>query len=208
MGRNRVRGKEDRGFTIVEMMIVVAIIGAILAIALPYFAGFLRRARLDNAARQIDMVMLKARIEAIRRGNQVGVIVSTDSTMDGSSVSKPNAYRGAVVFVDNSPANGSFDSGETILTTFSMPPGSNLVGYAVDTVDKTAPATSSQTYSFVFTPFGSAVSVASGSMRSVYVYDTVGNTIQIGIPVAASGRVQMTKLVTGGGYVSSPWTWY
>jgi type IV fimbrial biogenesis protein FimT len=207
MRLNRVPGKQSSGFTLTELMIAVAIIGAILTIALPYFAGVLRRVRLDSAARQFDMILLKARIEAIRRGNQVGVIVSTDSTYDGSTTAKPNAYRSAVVFVDSN-ANGTFDSTETVLTSYALPSGSSTVTYSIDTVDKSTPGSTVQTYYFVFTPFGSAVSVASGSMRSLYVSDGVGNTIQLGIPVAASGRVQMTKLLTGGGYEAPPWTWY
>jgi len=91
--RFRSYRSDQKGFTTVETIVVVAIIGIVLAITIPYFGSAMRRSRLTSEARQIYMPLLKARLEAIKRGNNVNVEISTDSSK--------TSYRTALVFIDN-----------------------------------------------------------------------------------------------------------
>src|SRR5687768_8919086 len=47
--RNRIHADDDRGFTLIELMVVVLIIAILLAIAIPTFLGAQNRAK-DRAA--------------------------------------------------------------------------------------------------------------------------------------------------------------
>jgi type IV fimbrial biogenesis protein FimT len=61
----------QHGFTVLELMIAVAVAGVLSAIAGPGMMDFVRANRLNTAARQLDADMLVARREAIKRNQRV-----------------------------------------------------------------------------------------------------------------------------------------
>lgn len=195
------------GFSLTELIVVLAIAALIFAIAVPIFNTMAHRARVDSAARQVNIELLSARLQAIKRGNNVGMAVSNDASATA-------LYRRVIVFVDQN-VNGTLDvdgSGnptEPLLADELLPPESQDVSLRIDAPDAASPSTTPATTYLVFTPFGS---VAAGTgAKAVYLGDTHGNLVQVRVASSSSGKIAMTKKLVSGGtttYVEQPWHWY
>ena len=84
MRRRRFR-HDQHGFTLVEMMIVVGIIGVMAALGAPLFNGFFADLRLKAAARDAADALRLARIEAIRTNTPHLVFFSTGPADPGGT---------------------------------------------------------------------------------------------------------------------------
>lgn len=60
-----------RGFTVIELMITLTLLGILLALALPGFNGFIRDSQIRTAASAIENGLQLARAEAVRRNDEV-----------------------------------------------------------------------------------------------------------------------------------------
>lgn len=74
--RNAKRGGRTAGFTLVEIMVVVGIIGVMAAFGTPLFAQFFGDLRLKAAARDAADAFRIARVDAIRTGQRQLVLFS------------------------------------------------------------------------------------------------------------------------------------
>lgn len=68
-----------RGFTLIEAMLVIAVIAILLTAGLPSFSSLIDRHRLRGAANDLHAALLLARAEALRRGTAVSVAFNTDA---------------------------------------------------------------------------------------------------------------------------------
>ena len=62
-----------RGFTLIELMVVVALVALLVGVGVPSFTGFIATQRLKTAASDFSMSAVFARSEAIKRNADVTV---------------------------------------------------------------------------------------------------------------------------------------
>jgi len=113
MSENKFQVRSS-GFTIVELLVGIAILGIITAIALPNFSSFLVKTRVDNQISELHRLVSSARNAAINSGQNVTLCPLSTANKCGSSWQNQLS-----IFTnsDNTSANNSvFDSNtESIL---------------------------------------------------------------------------------------------
>jgi type IV fimbrial biogenesis protein FimT len=73
-------GRPQAGFTLLELVITVAVLAIALAVGIPSFQGITNRNRLSAVTNEIVGATQLARMEAIRRNNRVVMCPTTNGT--------------------------------------------------------------------------------------------------------------------------------
>ncbi len=111
-----------RGFTLVELMVVIAIVAVLLAVGLPSFRDTLQRNRVATLSNEIVGSLSLARNEAIRTTRGGGVCASSDGATCGNDW---NA--GWLVWANAGVANGTLDAGDEIVRVIDAHPNMRIV---------------------------------------------------------------------------------
>jgi len=107
---NPGRVQRTQGFTLVELMITVAIMAIFLGIAAPSFENITLRSYLRSYTSAFTSSTVLARSEAIKRNAMVKMCVSTD----GAICAAGGWEQGWIVFADAND-NGTVDGNEVVL---------------------------------------------------------------------------------------------
>lgn len=164
-----------RGYTLIELMITVALIAIVLTLAVPEFRTLLQNNRSITTASNLKASMQHARSEALKRGTFVSLCPQARNfTACGSDWTQ-----GWIVFT-NPDENTSFSGSEVLIRTYP----------ATDT---------SMNFSFnqsstliTFRPNGMAATVSSGQQITVDATGCVGPARRV-ISVSATGRVDISE---------------
>lgn len=118
--------KKYSGFTLLELMITLTIVGLVTAFAVPSMSTFTKNDRLATQINALVGHLALARSEAVLRNQQVIVCVSNNST----SCSGNDWKDGWIVFIDADNDSG-FTAGETIVRAQPALEGGNTLNSTI-----------------------------------------------------------------------------
>jgi type IV fimbrial biogenesis protein FimT len=113
-------GRKVAGFTLVELLVSMAVLAALTAVAIPNLVQFGREARMSMLSNQFLADLANARSEAIKRGRRVVLCKSPDGV---ACTSSGHWSQGWLVFEDTNN-NGLREAAETRISVVeAQPPG-------------------------------------------------------------------------------------
>lgn len=142
----------SRGFTLIELMITLAIVVILLVIGIPNLTALMIKSRLSGQVQEFYGVIDFARSEAIKRGTSVSICKSANGSACGGSWSN-----GWIIFVDQNSSGTRDNIGstneETLLrvfpalpTNYTLNANNNLANYV--TYDRLGMANQNGTFVF------------------------------------------------------------
>lgn len=152
-----------RGFTLVELMVVIAVLAIALGVGVPAFNGIIQRNRLAASANEVVAAMQTARMEAVRRNRRAVLCPSTD----GASCSGSNWGR-LVVFIDEDLSGNVNGDEEVVRAADIVRPGSGV--------------TASGANNLIWFGSDGRVSVGAGDTARI-------SLVSASLPAAESGRL-------------------
>jgi type IV fimbrial biogenesis protein FimT len=120
--------KKYSAFTLLELLITIAIVGIVTAIAAPAMQTFIKNDRLVTQINSLVGHLSLARSEAVVRNQQVVVCVSNNSTTCAGS----DWSEGWIVFVDTDN-DSAFTAGEPIVRAQQALEGGNTMNSSIGT---------------------------------------------------------------------------
>lgn len=121
---------EGRGFTVLELMITVAVLAILLGMAVPAYRDTIRNNQIAASSAALVTALSLARNEAMKRGRRVSVCAANANVCAAGT----NWSNGWIVFVDDFGAVGVINDGDLPLQRWAAPPR----GVAVVSVQGTA----------------------------------------------------------------------
>lgn len=184
--------KKYSGFTLIELMITLIIVGILLAVGVPSLKSFMQGNQLIAASNELVSALHVARSEAIKLNSRVSICESSD----GATCSNTGSWKnGWIVFVD---ANGDLANTGTPCAAVNndcllrIHDAFNDNQLTVAGLDANAAAINSFTFSSRGLPKAVNGSSQSG-VFSVCSLDTAGNTTgSRAVVLSLSGRVRIS----------------
>jgi type IV fimbrial biogenesis protein FimT len=188
----RSNPKRSAGFTIYELMLVLAIAGVMFGLAIPSMRQFIWNNRMTSSANDLLTAVYRARSESVKRHTQSILCFSSDSEA-AQPACDGDGSQGWVVFADTN-ANGAADAGEEVVLRHGPIP---------DTITLTAKPDDNAGY-LAFNTAGFARDIALGTdLGGVVLCDKRGNVATTGpnysaargLLISPTGRPKVTRVV-------------
>jgi len=176
--------KKYAGFTLIELVVAVAIILVLTAVAIPNAMAMLRSYRLAGSARAISHQLSLARLSAATDFTNAQLVIDTAVV--------PNTY---IVQVWDKSIPGFVDVGGTQFLSQGI-----SFGFGAATVAAGGQAPMQQTLQAVFNSRGIPIDGAGAANPNdvIYLADDLGNAYAVGVTVGGHTRVYQ--------YIAGGWT--
>lgn len=161
--------RQLHGFTLIELMITLAIAAILAGLAAPSFADLIKNNRMTTQYNELLGSLSIARSEAIKRALTVTVCHSNDLSTPACT---GEWQEGWLVFVDNN-GDGVFDTGvDEVIRVHSVLSGGNTLNFARDRISYQSDA------------------LATGFTGTFTLCDDRGDSSSKGLVVSNTGRVR------------------
>lgn len=161
-----IKSKVAKGFTLIELIVTMAVLAILVALAAPSFTSVINGNRLTGNANELMTTLQSARMEAVRRNARV-VICRNDAPDTAQTCNTAaGAWLGWMSFVDDGSGGGTARDGvrngtETVMTSGTFNAPSQL---------QASPAISGGNQRIVFSPDGLAYDNANALLRARFAF--------------------------------------
>ena len=114
------RAKNKKGFTLIELIVVLAILGVILAIAVPRYTGLQADAQAKADRATAALIINTARLAEVNEGQNPGTVTVADVSANGIKI-------GDLVYLE--PVGKSQSNNSNFALTYNSTSGKYQVAY-------------------------------------------------------------------------------
>lgn len=204
----------EAGFSLIELLIVIALIALMAVWGVPAFLNTINRVRLTSAAREIATLMQVGRMEAVKRSGQ-----NSNLRLEVVALTYDDATRTFQLQIDaepESPDAGAFDPETNFGGAYLLPKGITVAAPSGDDGDA---VTGWDEVAVEADRWNGPVFLSDGSARSAGAFrlsDGRGNFLEVRIEFPATGKVAIQKWFGGdpatdwyeNGEANRKWRWY
>jgi type IV fimbrial biogenesis protein FimT len=166
----RSHPRSAAGFTIIELMVTIAVVSVLLSLAVPAFTDIVRNTRISNQTNLVVGALQYARSESATRGIPVSICAAnaqrTDCVTPGATAT--NWSNGWLIFTDRTGTIGQRDlPDDELLQTGAMPARGFSVSSTGTFIRFGLGATGATVSTFTVTPTETSVCLTTGRRQIV-----------------------------------------